>query len=133
MNQEYSDLPSAGPIYSATDAIYAWLCFLLAFLFWQVSPVTEHPLGGFLLILAIYITGFIVLAAKKVKLSPTSILSAIFSLIIAGVLILSESSCLLRLAYTYCLASYGYFLYAAFGNTAEKGFSNYIYLEYILH
>lgn len=136
MNQEYSAFPpdpAQGPVkpsYSAADTVYAWLCFLFAFLLCQTAPVIEHPFGGFLLILALYITGFVILTIKKVKLSPLCILSAVSTLIISAALIISESSFLLRLTYAYSLASYCYFLYAAFGNSVEKGFSDYIYLDY---
>lgn len=129
MNQDYSFYDQK-PTYSRTDTIYAWLCFAFGFLFCQAAPVTEHPLGGFLLILSLYITGFVILSLKKVKLTAACILSTISSLILSAVLILSESGFLLRLSYTYCLASYCYFLYTAFGNTVEKGFSDYIYLDY---
>lgn len=129
MNQDYS-FYDPRPTYSRTDTVYAWLCFVFGFLFCQAAPVTEHPLGGFLLILALYITGFVILSLKKVKLTAACILSTISSLILSAVLILSESGFLLRLSYTYCLASYCYFLYTAFGNTVEKGFSDYIYLDY---
>lgn len=136
MNQEYSAFPPehtpdpVKPVYSVADTVYAWLCFLFAFLFCQAAPVMEHPFAGFLLILALYITGFVILSIKNVKPSPFCILSAVSTLIISAVLIISESSFLLRLTYTYCLASYCYFLYAAFGNSVEKGFSDYIYLDY---
>lgn len=133
MNWENSSYhpQSPKPIYSRFDTVFAWLCFLFGFLFCQAVPVTEHPLGGLLLILALYITGFVIVSVNKVKLSAACILSTAFSLIISTVLILSESSFLLRLSYAYCLASYCYFLYTAFGNNAEKGFSDYIYLDYI--
>lgn len=130
MNQEYFDLPQ-NPSFSITDTVYAWLCFLFGFLFCQASPVMEHPFGGFLLIFSLYITGFVILFIKKVKLSFSCILSAVTALILSAVLIVAESAFLLRLAYTYCLSSYCYFLFTAFGNKAEKGFSDYIYLDYI--
>lgn len=129
MNQDYP-FNDPKPAYCRTDTVYAWLCFVFGFLFCQAAPVTGHPLGGFLLILGLYITGFVILSLKKVKLTAACILSTVSSLILSAVLILSESGFLLRLSYTYCLAGYCYFLYTAFGNTAEKGFSDYIYLDY---
>ena len=74
MNQNYSFYDQK-PTYSRTDTIYAWLCFAFGFLFCQAAPVTEHPLGGFLLILSLYITGFVILSLKKVKLTAACILS----------------------------------------------------------
>lgn len=130
MNQAYSDLPQ-NPVYSLTDTIYAWLCFLFGFLFCQASPIMEHPLGGFLLIFALYSTGFVILFIKKAKLPLSCILSAVTALILSAVLIVAESAFLLRLTYTYCLTGYCYFLYTAFGNKAEKGFSDFVYLDYI--
>ena len=134
MNQDYSPLPpepAAKPVYSLPDTVYAWLCFLFGFLFCQTAPVMTHPLGGLLLVFLLYITGFVILSIKKIKLSVSTILCAVTALLLSVVLVVSESSFLLRLTYTYCLANYCYFIYTAFGNRAEKGFSDYFCLDYI--
>lgn len=117
--------------YTPVDAAYAWLSLLFAFCFCQALPISEHPLGGFLLIVALYAAGFVILRLKEVKLRPVCILSALSALVIGAAMLLTNAGFLLRLSLAYCLASYGFFLYAAMGNRIEEGFSDYIYLDFI--
>ena len=117
--------------YSVTDTIYAWLSLLIAFLFCRVIPVEEHPLGALLLIVALFGSGFGIVKLKKLRLDRTCILSAVSSLVIGSALLLTDTEFLVNLSLAYCLASYLYFLYAAFGNRIEEGFSDYIYIDFI--
>lgn len=123
--------PREVPEYTVTDTVYAWLSLLFAFLYCQALPVTKHPLGGFLLIIALYISGFVILRLKKVKITPVCIISAVTSLVIGSALLLTNAGFLIKLSLAYSLASYCFFIYAAFGNRIEDGFSNYIYLDFI--
>lgn len=119
------------PVYSLADTVYAWLSLVFAFLFCQALPVAEYPLGGFLLILALFISAAVILRLKKQKLDRACILSALSALVIASALLLTDTRFLIRLSMAYSLASYCYFLYAAFGNRIEQGFSDYIYIDFI--
>ena len=119
------------PAYSATDTAYAWLSLLLAFLFCKALPVLEHPLGGFLLIVFMFVASFVILKLKKQKLSPVCWLSALSALVIGSALLLTNTEFLIQLSWAYSLACYCYFLYAAFGNRIEAGFSDYIYIDFI--
>lgn len=117
--------------YSALDTVYAWFSLLMAFLFCQVIPVEENPLGALLLILALFAAGFGILKLKKLKPDATCIISAVSSLVIGSALLLTDTQFLRNLSLAYCLGSYLYFLYAALGNRIEQGFSNYIYIDFI--
>ncbi len=119
------------PVYTVTDTVYAWLSLVFAFLFCQTLPVAVYPLGGFLLILALFASGFVILRLKKRKLDWVCILSALSALVIGAALLLSETKILIKLSFAYSLASYCFFIYAAFGNRIEQGFSNYIYIDFI--
>lgn len=119
------------PEYSTTDTLYAWLSLAFAFLFCQTQPVTQYPLGGFLLILALFIAGFVVLKLKKQKLSPVCIISSLSALAINLALLLTDTDFLVNLSFTYGIACFCYFLYAALGNRIEEGFSDYIYIDFI--
>lgn len=121
----------ARPTYALTDTVYAWLSFAFGFFLCQALPVTKYPLGGFLLIAAIYLSGFVVLRLKKQKLPLASILCALSAMVINAALLLTDTKFLLQLSLGYSLASYCYFLYAAFGNRIEEGFSDYIYMDFI--
>ena len=123
--------PENDHTYSALDTVYAWFSLLMAFLFCQVIPVEENPLGAFLLILALFAAGFGILKLKKLKPDATCIISAVSSLVIGSALLLTDTQFLRNLSLAYCLGSYLYFLYAALGNRIEQGFSNYIYIDFI--
>ena len=126
MTQELSK-----PAYSVSDTVYAWLSLLFAFLLCQTVPVIQRPLGGFLLIVVLFITGFVILRVKKRKVYPICILSAVSALVIGSALLLTDTKFLIKLSLAYSLASYCYFLYAAFGNRIEEGLSDYIYIDLI--
>lgn len=129
MNSKYQMSPK--PVYTKVDSVFAWLSLLLAFFYCHTVPVWENPLGGFLLIFALFITAFIVLRVKEVKLHFSVILSSISALLLSFAFLLAESRFLLFLSCAYCLGSYLFLLYAALGNRVENGFSNYIYIDYI--
>lgn len=117
--------------YSPLDTVYAWISLLMAFLFCQAVPVAQYPLGGFLLILLLFVSGFVILRLKKLKTDPTCIASIVSSFLIGAALLLTDTDFLVNLSFAYCLASYCYFLYAAFGNRIEEGFSDYIYIDFV--
>lgn len=123
-------VPEQKPVHSTADVVFAWLCLLFGYLFCRSLPVTENPLGGFLLILLLYSVAVTVLLLKKVKLTGTFLAAGISAVVISASLILTESAFILHLAYTYAIASYFYFLYAAFGNRLETGCSDYIFIDY---
>lgn len=117
--------------YNAADTAYAWLSLLLAFWFSQAMPVTKYPLSGFLLIIVLFISGFVILRLKKLSVYPVCIFSVTSALVIGAALLLTDDELLIGLSFSYSLVSYGYFLYAAFDNRIEKGFSNYIYIDLV--
>lgn len=119
------------PTYSPADTAYAWISLVAAFLFCQSLPVASYPLGGFLLIGSLFLSAFVILRIKKIKLSPVCSFSALSSLVIASALLLTNTVFLINLSFAYSLASYCYFLYAAFGNRIEEGFSDYVYIDYL--
>ncbi len=123
-------VPEQKPVHSTADVVFAWLCLLFGYLFCRTLPVTENPLGGFLLVLLLYGTAAVILILKKVRLTGTFLAAGISAVVISVSLILTESAFILHLAYTYAIASYFYFLYAAFGNRLETGCSDYIFIDY---
>lgn len=130
-NPSFSAPQPPKPVYSGTDTLYAWLSFLFAFLFCETLPLAKHPLGGFLLICTLFVSGFVILWVKRINLSPACSFSAVSALVIGSALLLTETGFLVSLSLAYCLVSYCYFLYAAFGNRIEPGFSDYIYIDLI--
>lgn len=123
---------SAAPYpYSVPDSVFAWLSLLFGYLFCRVLPVTEHPLGGFLLIVGLFICAAVILLIKKVRCTLLQVLSALSALVIAAALILTDSDFLVDLSFTYAIACYCYFIYAAFGNSLAPGFSDFAPVDFL--
>lgn len=118
------------PAYSAVDRVFAWLSYLFGYLFCRTFPLGENPLGGFLFVLVAFAVTFWVLRLKKVKMASTFLGAGISAVVFSAALILTESPFLRALAYLYAVLTYCYFLYAAFGNAMEPGFSDFVFIDY---
>ncbi len=119
------------PLYSLADTVYAWLSLLFAFLFCQALPAEDHPLGVFLLVAALFVTGFVFARIKQLRLSPVCILCAAVCILAASAAILTDTALLMRLCLLFSLCGYLYFLYAAHGNTVEEGLSDLVFMDFI--
>ena len=116
--------------FSALESIYAWICFIAAYLFCRAFPCTSHPLGGFLLVVSDYIVSgvFMKLRGARLELIPT--LVALSAVVLSAALILCDNSTIINTAYLYAIVSYFYFVYSGFGNRVKKGFSDLIFIDY---
>lgn len=131
-NQNESSSPMKFPlVYTPADTVYAWISLLLGFLLCNAVPVGKHPLGGFLLILILFGTGFAFLRMQKQAIPAVSIVTAASALFVSSSLLITDAKLVINLAMVYGLLSYGYFLYAAYGNRMEDGLSNYVYVDFI--
>lgn len=123
------DKPKA--VYTAEDTVFAWLSLLLSFLYCQALPVTQNPLGGFLLILALFASGFVLIRLKKQPVSPICILSAVGGIVVSSAMLWTDAGLMIKLSMSFALLCFFYTLYAAFGNRIEEGFSDYVWMDFI--
>ena len=117
--------------YSAAECVFAWLCLLAGYLFCRAFPVWENPLGGFVVILLLFIAATVVLLRRGRKPGWGAVLAALSAVMIAASLILITNGFLRFLAYTYALAVFCYYVYAATGNSLQKGFSDFIAIDFL--
>ncbi len=117
--------------FTPLECLFAWLCLAAGYLICRIFPVGEHPLGGFLMILALFGVTAIVLKWRGCRLGKLSLLVAASAILISVALILSSNAFLLLFAYGYALVAYCYFLYKATGNTVKNGFSDLIVIDFI--
>jgi len=117
--------------YSAAECVFAWLCLLAGYLFCRAFPVWENPLGGFVVILLLFIAATVVLLRRGRKPGWGAVLAALSAVGIAASLILITNGFLRFLAYTYALAVFCYYVYAATGNSLQKGFSDFIAMDFL--
>ncbi|MBQ4561677.1 MAG: DUF4173 domain-containing protein [Clostridia bacterium] len=115
---------------SLTDTLFAWICLISAYLFCRISPVNDSPLGGFLFIVSLFAVSTVFLKIKGASFTPMAVISALSAVILCLGLVLSDNGVIHFFAYTYALVTYLYFVYAAFGNSLKKGFSDLVAIDY---
>ena len=71
------------PKYAVYDSIFAWLCILLGYLFWRAIPVSDYPMGMFLVVLIAVISTIVILVIKNALKSYLSLIFAISSILFA--------------------------------------------------
>lgn len=119
------------PVFTGTEVVFAWLCIVLGYLFPRTLPLYTKPIAGFLYILALFVTAFVILKLHKVRLRAHILLTAASALVVAATFFVTDSIFLSILAYQYALLTYCYCLYAATGNRVQEGFSDYVFLDYL--
>lgn len=118
------------PGFSGADVVFAWLSLLLGFMFCQCFPAMNYPFGGFLFKTVLYIATAVILLVQKVRIPLTCWLSALSAIVISGALVLTDNGFLVFCANAYGLVAYCHFVFAAFGNGVERGFSNFAFVDY---
>ncbi len=116
--------------FSLLESVFAWLCVAAGYAFCRVFPVNQNPFGGFLFILALFITIFVIAKLKGVRFKAMPLIIAVSAVVVSSALIFSANAFLYFFAYIYSLASFCYFIYATFGVPAKNGFSDYIVIDF---
>lgn len=117
--------------YSAAECVFAWLCLLAGYWFCRAFPVWTKPLGGFAVIALLFIATTVVLLRRGSKPGWCVVPAAVSAVVIAASLILITNGFLRFLAYTYAIILYCYYVYAATGNSLQKGFSDFIAIDFL--
>lgn len=97
----------------------------------RVFPVSLHPLAGFILIYAVFMTTTAVFLLRGIKLSAINSIASGSALIMSMSLLLSSNGFIHEITYLYAGVMYAYFIYSTTGNTLEKGFSELIFADFI--
>ena len=116
--------------YTAAEVAFAWICFIMGYLFCRVFPVVESPLGGFLFVILLFGVTLFVLLKKGMKPGVLPCIMAGAAIAISSALIISSNTFLYWLAYVFALGTYCYFVASSCGNRAGSGFSGLIAADY---
>ncbi len=130
IESENQDIQQNPYTFTTLEIIFAWISLAAGYLFCRVFPVATSPLGGFIFILLLFAVTVIVIKIKGASFTAIPIIVAISAIISAFSLIFSGNSFLHSLSYMYCVAAYCYFLYAVNGNSLEKGFSDFLIVDF---
>lgn len=117
--------------YSYSEAIFAFISFILGFLFIKLFPAAIRPFGSLLFILSMFISSFIFMIIKGVKPRPFPSATAIISIVLSFALILNTNFYVNTIIFICAALSYVYWIFSAFGNNIGKNKSNYIFLDSI--
>ncbi len=125
------------PKYAVHDSVFAWLCILLGYLFCRAIPVSDSPMGMFLVVLIAVISTIVILVIKNALKSYLSLIFAISSILFAFSPVITASgryedisiSFLSVLASVFC---FSFFVYKASGNGLEKGFSDFVMVDFLV-
>ena len=97
--------------YSLRENLFAWMCYVFAYLFCLAVPISVNPLGAFIVIILMFVSTAVVLLIKGNKVQTMPIVVAVSALVCSSSLILTSNSFLHFFAFCYGLASYCYFVY----------------------
>ena len=108
---------------TATDSVFAWIALIAGYLFCCAARAVNHPLGAALFVIFLFCATAVVLIRRGCKFSAMPLTAAATAIALAASMILTENDTVQFFAYYYALFAYAYFVYAANGNSLEKGFS----------
>ena len=116
--------------FSVLDSVYAWITLILGYLFCRAFPVKTSTLGGFLLVFTAFVVSFIVFKIRGEKIGVLPTIAAISAVVISATLVITSNNFLGAYAYLYAIVAYMYFIFAATANRTQKGFSNYVLIDF---
>ncbi len=105
--------------YSLKENIFAWMCYVLSYLFCLSIPISDNPLGAFVVIVLMFVATFAFLVIKGKKIQLMSVVVALSAITVSLCLVLTSNDFLHFFAFLYSLVAYCYFLYSF---TSERKF-----------
>ena len=122
--------PAPKRSYTAAESVFAWLCFVLGYLFIRVFMGGFRPLGEFLFVILLYALTFVVVKLEKARFNAPAVISLLSGLALAFSTVVSGNGGVRFFAFACSLAAYTYFVYTAFGNKLAKGFTNLLLVDF---
>ena len=97
--------------YSVKENIYAWLCFVLAYLFMLAVPIRENSFGLFVVTILMYGVTTVVSITKGKKLQAMPIIVGVSAIVVSLSFVLNVSGFLRSFAFLYVGVAYCYYIY----------------------
>lgn len=116
--------------YTAAESVFAWLCFVLGYLFIRVFMDGFRPLGELLFVILLYALTFVVVKLENARFNAPAVISLLSGLAVSFSTVISSNGGVRFFAFAYALASYTYFVYTVFGNKLAKGFTNLLLVDF---
>lgn len=116
--------------FTTLEKVFAWLSFILGYLFCRAFPVGDSPLGGFMFVVVLFVVTTIVLKLKGCKFTATPIVFALSAIGVSLSLIISNNSFIYFFAYSYAIAAYCYFVYSVLSIASPLGLYDFILVDF---
>ncbi len=105
--------------FSKKETLFAFLCYIVSYLFCLSIPIQKNPLGAFIVVILMYAGTFAFMISKGKKLKVMPVLVGVSAIVTSVSLVLTSNGFLHFFSYLYALSAYCYFLY---GMSSENVF-----------
>ena len=116
--------------FSKKETLFAFLCYIVSYLFCLSIPIHNNPLGAFIVIILMYLCTFAFMVSKGKKLQLMPVLVGFSAVATSFSIVLTSNGFLHFFSYVYALSAYCYFLYGMSGDNIFR-FKNSIVIDFI--
>ena len=117
-------IPRPERIFTVPERICAWGMIALGYGLFRACPVYEYPLGGMLLLWALFGLTLFTLGKGGHPVRGMALAVCLSALPVSLAMFCSGNAMIQTAAFLYGMAAYAYTVYAACGNTLEEGLSD---------
>lgn len=151
MQQQYNNIPPVPPVpqppqmpptlttpqpitpprdYSFSEAVFALLSLVMGYIFCRSFSPVNKPFYSLIFIILLYTVTTVFLVIKKAKFGKAAIFVAASGVAVSLALFISSNPFIHIFAFLYAIIAYCYYVYAAFANRLEGGFSSLILIDF---
>jgi len=117
--------------FTVSETVFAWLSYILSYLFCRSVHTASSPLGATLFILILFAATGVFLLMTKRKPNITASAVATSAVVISLSFVFSSNTFIHFFAFSYAVIAYCYFIYASSGNKFKASFSNFIIADFL--
>ena len=118
-------------IFTVSDTVFAWLSYIIGYLFCRSVHTASSPLGSALFIVILFAATGGFLHAIKHKPNLTASAVAISAVTVSLSFIFSSNTFIHFFAFSYAVIAYCYFIFVSAGNNFKASFSNFILADFL--
>lgn len=123
--------PAEKENFSVIEVLFAWLSLLAGYAFCRVFPVSAHPFGGMLFVLALFVATAVILKCKGASFGIMPVVLSVTALMLTPALFISANALIHFIVYVYALVMWCYFVYGSTGNLLEPGYSDLLIADFL--
>lgn len=117
--------------FTVSDTVFAWLSYIIGYLFCKSVHTASTPLGSTLFIVILFAATGVFLHAIKRKPNITASAVAISAVTVSLSFVFSSNTFIHFFAFSYAVIAYCYFVYASAGSKFKASFSNFIIADFL--